>query len=242
MNLNLPEKRVKSIAVLLVIVVCFFLFYQWVKKTSAAPDSINKIVIKGHQKLSTREIITILGIQPGVSFEHFNLQTLEKNLKLHPRIRDASISQQFDNRLFVNVTEKEAAYIVKTDNHLYEVDREVSILSTDDVREPDLCVLSGDFNHTKEKFTSSRVSDLTGFVSRMFEYYPALKDRIAEINLAADGEIYIYTYRPVKLKILMGTTIDMTQVRKLYAALSYFEAVNKSATLLDLRGEDAVYH
>lgn len=241
MNPDPAEKRVKSIVVILVLAVFFALFYYWVRRP-LGPESINKLVIKGHQKLTTREIVTILGIQPGVSFEQFHLGTLENNLRIHPRVKDARISQQFDNRLFISIVERNAAFVVNSGGHLYEIDNELNIISTDDVREPALLVISGEFSHSRERFTSSRMADLVKFIGKMFADYPALKDRMAEINLSADGEIYIYTYRPAKLKVLMGNTLDMTQVRKLYAALSYFEAEGKDAGLLDLRGEDAVYH
>lgn len=236
------DKRFKSALIFLVLSGIFLLLYFWVNKSSDVPESVNKFVIKGHQKLSTREIITILGIQPGISFDRFNLAKLEENLRLHPRIKTAKISRQNDDRLMIAVTEKVASYLVKTGNHLYEINGDLNIISTDDVREADLCVLSGEFKATKGQLSGGRIDDLTRFVDKMFQLYPALKDRIAEINLSPDGEIYIYTYRPEKLKILMGTTMDMTQIRKLYAALAYFEAENKQAALLDLRGEDAVYH
>ena len=238
----ITDKRTKLLLIGLVLVGCFFLFYFWVKRPAGIHKSINKLVIKGHNKLSTREIVAVLGIQPGVSFEQFDLSVLEKNMLLHPRVRDVKISRQFYDRLLISITERNASFAVQSGGHLYEIDEDLKIISTDDVRDSELCVLSGEFAIGSGHIAGSRIRDLTSFVKQAFEMYPALKDRISEFHLASDGEIYIFIYRPKRIKVLMGTTMDLTGIRKLYAALAFFEAEDKKSELLDLRGEDAVYH
>ncbi|MCE9499358.1 MAG: FtsQ-type POTRA domain-containing protein [Leptospira sp.] len=237
------DKRIKSFFLVVLVACVLFAVYEFgVKQNPSVPDVVNKLVIVGHNKLTTKEIVEILGIQAGVSFENYNLKELESKLQSHLRVKMASITRKKKEQLLISITEKNAKFIFHTNGHLYEVDEDLSVISVDDIRDPSLCVITGDFKIESNLVVGANAKDITDSVSNSFELYPAIKDRISEIVKNKDGEILFYVHSPQKIKVQMGSTLDKKQIRKLYAALAFFENQNKKVRLLDLRGDDAVYH
>jgi hypothetical protein len=125
---------------------------------------------------------------------------------------------------------------------LYEIDDDYNLVSVDDIRDTNLVVLSGEFQLGQSQQVSKKLKEFCGSVENLFEAYPQLKDRIAEVRLNEDGEITIYTQYPQRIRVNMGNKLESMQIRKLYASLAYFENQASSVKLLDLRGDDAVYH
>ncbi|MBK8397884.1 MAG: FtsQ-type POTRA domain-containing protein [Leptospiraceae bacterium] len=205
-------------------------------------SAINKLVITGHHKLSKEEILSILEVQAGVPFEDYNLKLLEEKLEKHPRIKKASVTRRSKEQLLVSIVERGARFIVNSNDNLYEIDEEYQLVSVDDIRDTNLVVLSGEFQLGKDKKVSKKLKEFSESVENLFEAYPALKERIAEVRLDEDGEITIYTQYPQRIRVNMGNKLESMQVRKLYASLAYFENQTSNVRLLDLRGDDAVYH
>ncbi|MCB1178155.1 MAG: cell division protein, partial [Leptospiraceae bacterium] len=172
--------------------------------------------------------------------EDIDLSLLEENLGKLRRVKEASVIKRSRNKILVTIHEKKPVFIVNTNDSLYEVDDDFTLVSIDDVRESGVCVLSGDFKLENGRFNGTLFKDLANSVSRAFRMYPELKNRISEVSLRKGG-LVIHIFAPKKLKVLMGNTLDTTQVRKLYASLAYFENQNMEVNTLDLRGDDAVF-
>ncbi|EMJ91705.1 cell division protein FtsQ/DivIB [Leptospira alstonii] len=206
------------------------------------PRELNKLIITGHEKLRTEEIVRMLEIQPGTSFDTLDLDLLEKKLSRLPRVNFVRITKKSEDQLLIELTERKADYVVNSDGHLYEIDSELRLLSKDDVREKDLCVLSGNFPVKNGAIQDASFRDLYNSVEQAFRMYPALKPRISEVLLQEDGEIFFFADEPIQLRIQIGTLLHKDQVRKLYAILAYFEKDRIQSELVDIRGEDAVYH
>ncbi|WP_061230608.1 cell division protein FtsQ/DivIB [Leptospira interrogans] len=206
------------------------------------PRELNKLIITGHEKLKTEEIVRMLEIQPGTSFDSLDLDLLEKKLSRLPRINSVRITKKSEDQLLVELTERKASYVVNSSGHLYEIDSELRLLSQDDIREKDLCVLSGNFQIKGGAIQDASFRDLYNSVEHAFKMYPALKPRISEVLLQEDGEIFFFADEPIRLRIQIGTLLHRDQVRKLYAILAYFEKDRIQSELVDIRGEDAVYH
>ncbi|EMY76493.1 POTRA domain protein, FtsQ-type [Leptospira weilii serovar Ranarum str. ICFT] len=206
------------------------------------PRELNKLIITGHEKLRTEEIVRMLEIQPGTSFDTLDLDLLEKKLSRLPRVNFVRITKKSEDQLLIELTERKADYVVNSDGHLYEIDSELRLLSKDDVREKDLCVLSGNFPIKNGAVQDASFRDLYNSVEQAFRMYPALRPRISEVLLQEDGEIFFFADEPIQLRIQIGTLLHKDQVRKLYAILAYFEKDRIQSELVDIRGEDAVYH
>jgi cell division protein FtsQ len=211
-------------------------------RKAGVSDLVNKLVITGHKKLTKEELIDIMGMKPGVSFDNYKLETLEEKLKKHPRIKDASVSRRSREQLLVSIAEKKAKFIINSNDTLYEIDEDFQVMSIDEVREPNLTIISGDFKIGSNKLLGANLKDFTKTVAYAWKLYPQLKERVSEVAIGPDGGITVYVHHPHRFKVFLGNSMDILQIRKLYAALAYFENQNTVVRLLDLRGDDAVFH
>jgi cell division protein FtsQ len=204
-------------------------------------DSKGQVVITGHSKLQKEEIFKAMGMNRSSKIHELNMSVLEKQLLAHPRIKTATVIRRSGTQILVTVRERKTNFVVSANDALYEIDEEGRILSIDDVRDTTVCVLSGDFRPEQGFFKGASFQDLVNSVTRSFRVYPDLRDRISEVHVRKTGGIVVYIHKPKRIRVLMGNVLDSTQIRKLYAALAYFEARDISAQMLDLRGDDAVF-
>lgn len=200
-----------------------------------------EIILVGHNLLKKEEIMGILKLSKTTKIKDMNFREMTARLLSHPRIKTAQIERRSQNQVLVLIEERKTSFIVNSNDAIYEVDEEGRILSIDSVRDPYHCILTGNFQPEKGFFTSKAYLDLSQMVRKMFKIYPELKDRISEIQLLKTGSILLYTFQPYRIRIIMGNSLDSTQIRKLYASLAYFENQMVSAKFLDLRGDDAVF-
>lgn len=204
-------------------------------------NSPGQVVITGHVRLTKEEILRSMGVSRSSRVQELNMTQLEKSLVAHPRIKDATVVKRSGTQILVTVRERKASFIINANDALYEIDEEGRILSIDDVRDNTVCVLSGDFTPDQGFFRAAPFQDLVRAVTRAFRVYPDLRERISEVQVRKTGGVVVYIQAPQRVRVLLGNTLDSTQVRKLYAALAYFESQNVSAQMLDLRGDDAVF-
>ena len=201
-----------------------------------------KLVISGHEKLKKTEILELMGLQPGLQIRDYDLDEIEEKLKRHPRIKDVTLAKRTQDTLLLSVVERKAEYIVNTNNSLYEVDKDMNLISIGEVRDHSVFVISGDFEIREGNKIGSKFLAFSQSISKVFASKARLKERISEISLGSDGEITLYIFNPFRIKVLIGESLDKKKVRKLYASLAFFEKKNRRVKLLDLRGDDAVYH
>ncbi len=237
------NNRMKLGAIFIIALSLLVIVYDFgFNRKSGMSAAVNKLVITGHHKLTKDEIVGILGVQAGVPFEDYNLKVLEEKLEKHPRIKKASVTRRAKEQLLVSIVERGARFIVNSNDNLYEIDEEYQLVSVDDIRDTNLVVLSGEFQISKDQKVNKKLKEFSESVENVFEAYPALKERIAEVRLDEDGEITVYTQYPQRIRVNMGNKLESMQIRKLYASLAYFENQASNVRLLDLRGDDAVYH
>ena len=240
---SVRNNRMKLGAIFIIVASLLVIIYDFgFNRKSGLSSAVNKLVITGHQKLSKEEIVAILGVQAGVPFEDYNLKVLEEKLEKHPRIKKASVTRRSKEQLLVSIVERGARFIINSNDNLYEIDDDYKLVSVDDIRDANLVILSGEFNLGQNGQVSKKLKEFCESVENLFEAYPQLKDRIAEVRLDEDGEITIYTQYPQRVRVNMGNKLESMQIRKLYASLAFFENQATNVRLLDLRGDDAVYH
>lgn len=231
----------KKLRLILVIVLFLGLVSYFYEKTFPGQETEGgQIVLTGHRKLTREEILRAMGVDQKMRLEDLDLAKLEDGLKKHRRVKEASVSKRSRNQILVTVQEKRPVFVVSANDSLYEVDLDYNLISIDDVRDSGLCVISGDFKLENGQFKGTQFKDLAKSITQAFRMYPELKDRISEVNLRKGG-LMIHIFAPKRFKVWMGNSLDTTQIRKLYAALAYFESQDLEIKTLDLRGEDAVF-
>jgi cell division protein FtsQ len=237
---QLLGRRLKIVILLLLAASLVTMLYDLSFESLLGNDP-GKIILNGHRNLQKEEILEMLGITEHTKLKELNIGALEKKLKMHPRVKDASISLRAKGQLLVTIHERKALYIVNSNDTLYEIDEDAYIISTGDIREKDLVVLSGEFPIHDGAFQGSRLKDFKNSLDTAFKLYPELWNRVSEASLQVDGNIILYIQAPRNLKVFTGSHLDKMQVRKLYSSLAYFENQNVDAYVLDLRGDDAVF-
>jgi cell division protein FtsQ len=166
---------------------------------------------------------------------------MEHKLEEHLRIKKVSVTRKTGNIIEIKIDERQAEFIINSGDTLYEVDSDFRILSVDDVKDENLCILTGEFTPQDGVFSGAVIKEFASSVNKAFKVHPQLKSRISEIELRNDGSVMAYIHFPSHIRANAGLSLESQQVRKLYAALAFFENKNIKPKTLDLRGDDAVY-
>jgi hypothetical protein len=211
-------------------------------KRKAEPTNNQKLVITGHNQLTKEEIIEILDIKKGSNLQDYSFHQLSEKLKGHPRILDATITRRSKELILLNIVERRTGYVAHTPTGFFELDEKFFVLAEGEVRDTNAVIISGAFSLDSNNRMGTKFRDFAKVIHSFLDPYPELRERISEVHLSYSGEVFIYISDPVRLKVIMGSTINKKQIRKLYSALAYFENHKSSVNLLDLRGDDAVYY
>jgi hypothetical protein len=205
-------------------------------------EPVSQMEISGQIFLTSDEILKILNIQRGapISVEGETAK-YESILSNHPRIQYAQVRKR-GMVLEIEIKEKPVIGIVHVEDHMYELDENLQIISKDDVRAKWVPVMRGNFQVQDGSLSGTGFVTFQKQVEHLLKTYPELGQRISEIELDRFGEILIYTHYPVRATIQIGGFISNKQARKLYSSLSYLEAESESPRYMDLREEDAFFY
>lgn len=235
-----PNHRILVPLVLLVSgLVAAMALFHWAKR----PKPIQKLVFEGLIVLTSQDLMEYLEIPSDpLDPNKLSWEKWEQKLNSHPRIQKARVNRNSDGRLIITLQERVAEFIVHVGDMLYEVDHQNMILSENHVLDPYLLTISGNFPISSNQIQGTQFNDIASVLRSALVAYPALKTRISEIQIEDDGDYIIFLKSPNPMKVLIGNTFNLYNVRKLYAALAYLETEEIKANEIDLRGEDAVYH
>lgn len=238
------DKRPNPRAIALILLgVIFVLSVAYALFWTFTPEPIEKLVIEGLSILNTQEILDELGVEPGsLATIESSWKSWEKRLQENPRIQSAKVTRTREGLLLVQIQEKKAEFILHVGKDLFEMDENYGVISKNQVRQSGILVLSGNFVIQDGKVSGTLISDITLEMRKAFQAFPDLKMRLSELSIQNDGEFLLYSKSPFRSKIYLGDKLSMLQFRKLYATFAFLENQGQSASEIDLRGEDAVYH
>lgn len=215
-----------------------------------------EIQITGNHYVYKDEILNSIDWKPGIQYNRQLIHSWEKQLLQNPRIESVNWKFRY-GRLELKIQEREPIGILHTHGDIYEFSSQFYILSKNDVRATWVPIISGDFPmpSIEKNFYSSNpsipileVSQSPAFRSlwnqsqKIKEKYPLLWQRISEIQLKSDGDIYIYFHEPLRFLVNMGSFLSNRQLRKLQSSVAFFETQSIPVHYLDLRGEDGFYY
>ncbi|MCG9876569.1 MAG: hypothetical protein MH321_17475 [Leptospiraceae bacterium] len=199
------------------------------------------VEVHGLEGLRYSEVLDILNTESSVRLSQVDLRSWHNTLEKHPRISKVSIKKQ-SGILQIHIEEKKIEWLVQSSGKLYELDSNLKIISIDDVRSKWIPILSGVFKTNKDEIQGSSFLALIQQVNNLFALFPELKERISEVHLSKDGNIYIYLHYPSRMVIEMGVYLSNLQSKKLYSSIAYLENSNSKAQFMDLSGEDAFFY
>ncbi|NCS92529.1 MAG: hypothetical protein GW761_01865 [Leptospira sp.] len=199
------------------------------------------VQVDGLETMGYSEVLDILHAESSVELSQVDLNSWVSALEGNPRVEKVSL-QKKTGLIQIHIEEKKVAWLVQTAGRLYELDSELKIISIDDVRSKWIPILSGVFKINDNEIQGSSFLTLLQQVNNLFTMFPELKERISEINLAKDGNIYVYLHFPSRMIIQMGVYLSNLQSKKLYSSVAYLENSNSKAEFMDLSGEDAFFY
>lgn len=226
-------------------------------------SQILEVQIQGNHWIQRQEILNAIGWKPGVFYHSQTLLDWDKKLKENPRIQSLKWKYRY-GKLEIIVQEREPVGLLHTQGDIYEFDENFFVLSKNDVRATWIPILSGDFpGILKSSYPMSENLSIDSKLgierklevsqSPLFrslwkqsvlvrEKFPLIWQRISEIQLNQDGDIFLYFHEPTRFVANMGNFLSTKQLRKLYSSVAYFEKEAIRVHYLDLTGEDGFYY
>ena len=84
--------------------------------------SVREIQVRGGDKVSGNEIVTIAGLHQGMNIWKVDLPAIEKKVGKHPWVRRVLVRREFPRRIIIDVEERAAASAIVALRKLYYVD------------------------------------------------------------------------------------------------------------------------
>jgi cell division protein FtsQ len=103
----------------------FFSAYLWITTADAFTIALDKTKVEGNERLSTTEIVGLLGLDEGANLFSIDSGELAQRLESHPWIASAAVERDLPNALLIRVEEFETAAAVDLGG-LYLVNHEGS--------------------------------------------------------------------------------------------------------------------
>jgi cell division septal protein FtsQ len=207
------------------------------------PTEVREIRVSGAQYLSNEEARRIAGLELGRVYDSDELFAAEDRLRLHPAIESAEVRREGAGVLALVLKERGCAAIVQTTREpeiLFEVDGLLTILSENRVRCRDAPLVVGDFQRSTDRFNDARLAGAVAGLARLRSAYPELAGRVSELRMNAAGGVTL-SLAPTRVRVEMPADFASdARLKRLYAAVSYFEKGGYQAGVIDLRGPDAV--
>ncbi len=209
------------------------------------PEVVQRVQVDGTQTLTAEEVRRIAGLEIGRLYPDKELEQAEERLRLHPLVRDARVERRGSDGLRVIVEERECAAIIhgRVDGRevLFAIGRDLTILAENRVRCGGVPVLRGTFHRDAERFDDPGLRRLLESLDRMRRTYPELAARVSELRVLDGGSGLSLFLSPKRVRVELPPELDDETIRRLYAAVSYYEnAQVDSGGTIDLRGDRGV--
>ena len=205
--------------------------------------------------LKSDEVVGFAGLERGAEYSAEELAAAATRLALHPAVREARIEQRSGGVVEIQISERRCAALVRNQaaeqdaeagagrTTLYEIDEELVILAENRVRCTGVPLVSGTFTRnaeSQERFTDPVLARLIGGLEMMRERYPELAARISELHLRRTGDLTLFL-TPARVRVeLTGALLDEAAMKRLYAAVAFFEKGGQRSGVIDLRGQGVV--
>ncbi|MEM8798284.1 MAG: cell division protein FtsQ/DivIB [Pseudomonadota bacterium] len=112
--------------------------------TASVGFAVESVAISGHRQLSERELLDILGLEPGLSLLTFDVASAHRTLLREPWIKSASVRKVYPKKLMIEVAEREPFAIWQRGHIVSVIDRTGLVLDHyDETQHSNLPILVG---------------------------------------------------------------------------------------------------
>jgi cell division protein FtsQ len=166
--------------------------------------SVREIQVRGVDKVSGNEIVTIAGLRQGMSIWKVELDRIEKKIAKHPWVRRVLVRREFPSRIIIDVEERTPKAIVAV-RKLYYVDSDGAVFKEvapgENVKFPLLTGLRAEDVMAADPAVRRRIRD----AMRLAELMAQRSHSLSEIHFDALDRLVIYTTSyPVALHMGWG--------------------------------------
>jgi cell division protein FtsQ len=166
--------------------------------------SVREIQVRGADKVSGNEIVTIAGLRQGMSIWKVELDHIEKKIAKHPWVRRVLVRREFPSRVIIDVEERAPKAIVAV-RKLYYVDSDGAVFKEvapgEDVKFPLLTGLRVEDVMAADPAVRRRIRD----AMRLAELMAQRSHSLSEIHFDALDRLVVYTTSyPVALHMGWG--------------------------------------
>jgi cell division protein FtsQ len=194
--------------------------------------SVREIQVRGGDKVSGNEIVTIAGLRQGMSIWKIELAGIEKKIAKHPRVRRVLVRREFPSRIIIVVEERTPKAIVAI-RKLYYVDSDGTVFKEvaagENVKFPLLTGLRAEDIMTANPAVRRRIQD----AMRLAEMMAQRSHSLSEIHFDAPDRLVVYTTTyPVALHMGWGEWDD--KLDRLERLLALWKGHEERLTSLDM--------
>jgi cell division protein FtsQ len=166
--------------------------------------SVREIQVRGADKVSGNEIVTIAGLRQGMSIWKVELEPIEKKIAKHPWVRRVLVRREFPSRIIIDVEERTPKAIVAV-RKLYYVDSDGAVFKEvapgENVKFPLLTGLRAEDVMAAGPAVRRRIRD----AMRLAELMAQRSHSLSEIHFDALDRLVVYTTSyPVALHMGWG--------------------------------------
>ena len=148
---------------------------------SSSYFQIKETVVRGCKELTEKEVLSIAAIRPSQSLLAINTDTIARRIEANPWVKKVIIGKEFPNRLIIEIQERTAVALVKSDGGFSLLDLDgVTFKKLESTDEADIPVLNISYAEGGDSALFTKSLELLNYLSTAKEF-PTIKN-IAEIN------------------------------------------------------------
>jgi cell division protein FtsQ len=222
------------LAAVAVISAALIFSYNFVLSTTLF--QVEKIEVRGCERLTEKDIITIADIGPAQNLLALRTEAIASRIKKNPWVKEIEITRRFPNALTVSITEKKPVALAQRMNDLFFIDAEGSVIKKlEGGEDTDLPVLTG-FSENPALVRKS--IELLNFFAAEPEF-PQAKD-IAEINGDEVQGLSIFLENGLCLQLGIDEYAGKLKKFKLIIADLGRRNIGSGFLLIDLHNQGAI--
>ncbi|MGO9137296.1 MAG: cell division protein FtsQ/DivIB [Syntrophales bacterium] len=173
------SRTVLLLGIISIIAACMIFGYNFT--VSSPYFEIKDIVIRGCKELTEKEVLSYAAIKPSQNLLAINLGTIARRIESNPWVKEVSIGREFPNRLVIDLQERTAVALVKSDNGFNLLDLDgVAFKKLEKNDEVDIPVLNVYYSDVNDSALFAKSLELLRYLSASKEF-PTIRN-IAEIH------------------------------------------------------------
>lgn len=196
---------------------------------------LGSVQIKGTRALMPRDVLMLLDVKPEQKFYFFSMETYERKLKAHPKIRNAHARTEFPHTLRISLEERKPLFAVPSKEASYILDEDRVVMEKIPVLRRMLPLVQGvDVNALPgQKLEDRRFL----FTVQCLKSSSILSPQRISKFVFEDSEMVLYTDKGLKVKLGDGRDVDK-KLKRLKVVMQLVRKKNLAVKYIDLQSMD----